>query len=101
MTQTNLEIAGSTQFFSSLLGDHLSGVNSVPREAIFDHNGKSLVYLSRGGSWVEQEVEVQAISEGRAVVKGVSAGTTVALSNPQGKSVDARKNTNSGGPRVP
>lgn len=83
----------------ALLGDRLSGVTSVPREAVIERNGKSLVYLSRGGAWEQQEVKVQAISEGRAVVEGVSAGATVALTDPQRKSLGAKPD--SGGPRMP
>jgi HlyD family secretion protein len=83
----------------TLLGDRLSGVTSVPREAISERNGKSLVYLSRSGTWEQQEVKVRAISEGRAVVEGVSAGATVALTDPQKKSLGAKPD--SGGPRMP
>jgi multidrug resistance efflux pump len=72
----------------TLFGDRLSRVTSVPREAVFDHGEKSVVYLSRGGLWVQQEVKVRAVSEGRAVVEGVAAGTTVALSDPESGSAD-------------
>jgi HlyD family secretion protein len=77
----------------TLLGDRLFGVTSVPREAVFDRNEKSVVYLNRSGRWVQQEVKVRAVTEGRAVVEGVAAGTTVALSNPESNSADKSKKT--------
>jgi len=66
-----------------LFGDRLSHITSVPRQAVFDRGEKSVVYVSRGGLWVQQEVKVRAVSEGRAVLEGVAAGTTVALSDPE------------------
>jgi HlyD family secretion protein len=77
----------------TLLGDRLPSVTSVPREAVFDRDGKSVVYLSRGGSWVQQEVKVRAVSEGQAVVEGVAAGTTIALTDPEKGSATRQTNT--------
>ena len=67
----------------TLLGDRLPRVTSLPREAVFDRDGKSVIYLSRGGSWVQQEVKVRAVSEGQAIVDGVAAETTIALTDPE------------------
>jgi hypothetical protein len=66
---------------------------------VFDRGEKSVIYLSRSGLWVKQEVKVRAVTEGRAVVEGVAAGTTVALWNPESSSAD--KPTKTAGPAAP
>lgn len=67
----------------TLIGDRLTHVMSVPREAVFDRNEKSIVYLRRGGAWIQQEVKIKAVNDGRAIVEGVAAGATLALANPE------------------
>ena len=70
----------------TLIGDRLSHVISVPREAVFERGEKSVVYVSRGGSWVQQGVKIRAVSEGRAILEGIPSGTTVALADPESNS---------------
>lgn len=70
----------------TLLGDRLSHVISVPRESVFDRGEKSVVYISRSGLWVQQQVKILAVSEGRAILEGIPAGATVALSDPESNS---------------
>jgi HlyD family secretion protein len=69
----------------SILGDHLTRAVSLPAEAIFEHEGKKIVYCERGRGFEMQEVKVLALSEGRAIVEGVPVGTVVALVNPDKK----------------
>jgi HlyD family secretion protein len=69
----------------NILGDNLSKAVSIPSEAVFDHAGKKVVYCQRGRGFETQEVKVRALSEGRAVLEGVSPGTVVALVNPEKK----------------
>jgi len=69
----------------SILGDHLSRAVSIPGGAIFDHNGKKVVYCKRNRGFEMQEVKVRAVSEGRAILSGLPAGTVVALVNPEKK----------------
>ena len=69
----------------SILGDRLSRVVSLPAEAVFERDGKKVVYCQRGRAFEMQEVKVRAISEGHAILDGVSVGTVVALVNPEGK----------------
>jgi HlyD family secretion protein len=67
----------------SILGDNLSRAVSVSGEAVFEHAGKKVVYCQRGRRFEMQEVRVRALSEGRAVLEGVSPGTVLALVNPE------------------
>jgi HlyD family secretion protein len=66
-----------------LLGDHLTEVNSVPRQAVFDSGEKKIVYVKRHGAWEQKEVKVRTYSGGRAVIEGLPVGAVVALSNPE------------------
>jgi HlyD family secretion protein len=69
----------------SILGDHLTRAVSLPAEAVFDHDGKKIVYCERGRGFEMQEVKVRALSEGRAILEGIPVGTVVALVNPDKK----------------
>lgn len=80
----------------TILGSEMKGVVSVPREAIFDGGGKSIVYLKKGGAFERQEVKVRAYTEGRAVVEGVSLGNEVALVNPEKRGNPKKESTGSG-----
>jgi HlyD family secretion protein len=83
----------------TVLGAQMKGVLSVPREAIFDSGGKSVVYVKKGGAFARQEVKVKAYTEGRAVVEGLSLGNEVALVNPE-KRGGPKKDANGGGPAL-
>jgi len=69
----------------SILGDNLSHAVSIPGGAIFDHDGKKVVYCKRNRGFEMQEVKIRAVSEGRAILSGLPAGTVVALVNPEKK----------------
>jgi HlyD family secretion protein len=79
----------------SILGDHLAHAVSIPGEAIFDHDGKKIVYCKRSHGFEMQEVKVRAISEGRAILDGVTPGTVVALVNPEKKQSGKEKGSGS------
>lgn len=80
----------------TILGGKMQGVLSVPREAIFEEGGKSIVYLKRGNSFERHEVKVHAYTEGRAVVEGVAVGNQVALVNPEKRGKQKKDSSGSG-----
>src|SRR3989475_5081139 len=82
----------------NVLGDNLSRAGSIPGGAVFYHDGKKVVYCKRHRGFEMQEVKVRAVSEGRAILSGISPGTVVALVNPEKR--DAA-NSKSGGPSNP
>jgi len=82
----------------NVLGDNLSRAVSIPGGAVFDHDGKKVVYCKRNRGFEMQEVKVRAVSEGRAILSGISPGTVVALVNPEKR---AAANSKSGGPSNP
>ncbi len=84
----------------SILGDQLSRAVSLPAEAIFEHDGKNIVYCKRSGGFEIQEVKLRALSEGRAILDGVTAGTVVALVNPEKKRSGKPKENGSATPSL-
>ena len=84
----------------TLLGDNLSHVRFIPREAIFLKNGKTIVYTKQPGGWVSREVKVRAFTEGRALLENLDAGTVVALVDPEKQSGGASKPSGASGPAV-
>jgi len=84
----------------SILGDHLTKAVSLPAEAVFEHDGKKIVYCERGRGFEMQEVKVRALSEGRAILEGIPVGTVVALVNPDKKRSGKPKESGSATPSL-
>lgn len=84
----------------NILGDRLRQAVSLPAEAIFEHEGKKIVYCRRGGGFEMQEVRVRALSEGQAILEGVPVGTVVALVNPEKERSGKPKQGGSASPSV-
>lgn len=83
----------------TIRGDELSHAVSIPSEAVFDREGKKIVYCKRNRGFQEQEVKLRALSEGRAVVQGIQPGAVVALVNPEARGSEKAKE-NSSGPQL-
>lgn len=84
----------------TLLGDNVSRVCFIPREAIFQKNGKTIVYAKESGNWIPREVKVRAYSEGRALLENLHAGTVVALVDPQKQTNGKAKSPGASGPAL-
>jgi multidrug efflux pump subunit AcrA (membrane-fusion protein) len=52
---------------------------SIPSKALFTHAGKPIVYLLEGGNYRAAEVEVLARNPDEVAIKGIPAGSTVAM----------------------
>ena len=56
---------------------------AIPRQALFEKEGKKLVYVKRGETFEPAEVTIGSASAGRVVVtKGLSKGDEIALEDP-------------------
>jgi biotin carboxyl carrier protein len=75
----------------SIRGDQLSKAVSIPSEAVFDREGKKIVYCKRNRGFEAQEVKLRALSEGRAIIEGIQPGTVVALVNPEARGSEKAK----------
>jgi len=73
---TQIAIAGAT------LNDALY----VPRQAIFEASGRSVVYVRTGAGFDAREVKVRARTDSLAVVENVESGAEVALVDPRAPS---------------
>ena len=80
----------------TIRGDKLSHAVSIPGEAVFEREGKKIVYCKRSRGFETQEVKVRALSGGRAVLEGLQPGTVVALVNPEARASEKAKVGSSG-----
>ena len=64
------------------MGDEQKNVLYVPRQALFMNDGKRVVYVKNGNGSEAREVKVEAESESRAAISGLTDGSEVALVNP-------------------
>lgn len=65
-----------------VVGDEQKNVLYVPRQALFMNDGKRVVYVKNGNGSEAREVKVEAESESRAAISGLTDGSEVALVNP-------------------
>ena len=71
---------------------------AVPRAAVFDRDGKRVVYRRQAGGFVPTEVTIGRQSISRLVIdKGLRAGDVVALRDPTAKSESPEPKDSSGG----
>jgi len=76
----------------------LKDVLRVPRQAVFDKEGKSLVYARSGAGFEPREIKIVQRSESAVAIEGVKEGTEVALADPEGAAGSGRAKTESSGP---
>jgi HlyD family secretion protein len=81
-----------------IAGDQVKDALHLPRQALFEKDGKPLVYVKSGHRFESREVKIKYRSESQVVVDGLSEGTEVALVNPEEY---AKKPARSAGPLTP
>jgi multidrug resistance efflux pump len=70
-------------------GDAVRHATHVPRQALIEKNGRSVVYVRQGGSFVATPVKVRRRTEISAVIEGVPVGAEVALRDPEAERAPA------------
>jgi HlyD family secretion protein len=63
-------------------GDELKHVLHVPRQGVFEKNGKNFVYLQTADRFDRRDVKVVNRTESRAVISGLNEGDVIALIDP-------------------
>jgi HlyD family secretion protein len=64
-------------------GERLTGVTHLPRQVLFEKDGKPIVYVRNGSAFKPVEVQIVRITENRVVLKNFPADADVALVNPE------------------
>jgi multidrug resistance efflux pump len=72
----------------TIAGDPMKNVLFVPRQAVFDRNGKPTVFVKDGSGFVPRDVKVVARTASAVVVDQVAEGTEIALMDPTRKPGD-------------
>ncbi|HXN25081.1 MAG TPA: efflux RND transporter periplasmic adaptor subunit [Candidatus Dormibacteraeota bacterium] len=78
-----------------VLGNEVRDALCLPTQAVFQKDGKPVVYARSGSGFVPRVVTIKHRTESQIVVDGVTEGTEVALVNPTTKGTEP---TTSGGP---
>lgn len=76
-------------------GQELAAALHVPRQAVFEKNGKTYVFLQIGDRFDRRDVKVVNRTESRAVITGLNEGDAIALVDPD---IATQKTKSSGGP---
>lgn len=79
----------------TLDGKELQGALQVPRQAVFDKNGKNFVFVKTGERFEPHDVQVEQRTESRVVISGLPEGAEIALVDPTART------TGSGAPTAP
>ena len=79
-------------------GDPIKNARYLPRQALFEQDGKPVVFVRRGRSFEPREVKVSHRTESHVVLADLAVGTEVALRNPLS---DDKKTGPSAGPVQP
>ena len=54
----------------------------MPRQAVFDKNGKNFVFVKTGEHFEPHDVQVEQRTESRVVISGLTEGAEIALVDP-------------------
>jgi HlyD family secretion protein len=76
-------------------GREVKNAVHVPRQAIFEQNGKNFVYLQIGDRFERRNIKVENATESRAIVSGLNEGDVIALVDPD---LALRRTKTSSGP---
>jgi multidrug efflux pump subunit AcrA (membrane-fusion protein) len=84
---------GGVSAWITLEGKDVPDALTVPRQAIFQKNAKTYVYVKTADGFEQREIKVVQRTESRAAIEGLAEGTQVALIDP-----DAARTSSSGSP---
>jgi multidrug resistance efflux pump len=66
-----------------ITGEPIRNATHVPRQALVERDGRSLVYVQQATGFLATPVKVRRRTETVAVIEGIPAGQVVALRNPE------------------
>ena len=68
-----------------IVGDQVRNALFLPGQALFEKDGKPVVYVRNGDHFEAREISIKYRTETSIVIEGLSEGTEVALVNPEGR----------------
>jgi multidrug efflux pump subunit AcrA (membrane-fusion protein) len=88
----------------TLDGTELRDAIHIPRQAVFDKNGKNYVFVKTGEHFEPRDIKVEQRTESRVVISGLPEGTEIALVDPTARTTTTGPSSApampaSGGPR--
>jgi hypothetical protein len=83
LDQVVADLRAGTTVRVAITGTEISDVLTVPRQALFQKNGATVVYVRSGERFESREVKPTHRSESRIAIDGLPAGAEVALVNPE------------------
>jgi HlyD family secretion protein len=98
LSETDPSIRPGVTAQVTITGEVVKDALYLPRQAIFEKEGKQLVYIKNGGDFQSQEVKIKVRNESQVVVEGLNEGTVVALVNPDEA---VKKTSSASGPLTP
>jgi len=82
LEQPEPRLRAGTSVRALIAGTQVKDALTVPRQAVFEKNGKPVVYLRAGELFTPREVKVTHRTESRVALSGIAEGTEVALVDP-------------------
>jgi len=68
-----------------IIGETLKNVLFLPRQALFEQDGKQIAYIKTPQRFEAREVKIKQRTESQVVIEGVQEGSEVAMINPEQK----------------
>jgi multidrug efflux pump subunit AcrA (membrane-fusion protein) len=79
-------------------GERLTGVTHLPRQVLFEKEGKPVVYVREGTQFAPLAVQIVRVTENRVVLKDFPTDKDVALVNPETSGAGPRTGQAAAGP---
>jgi HlyD family secretion protein len=80
-----------------IIGEEIRNALYLPRQAIFEKDGKPVAYVRVGDQFEAREVQIKQRTESQVTVENLKEGDEVALINPEARSRQSGKSSNSSG----
>ena len=82
-------------------GESIKNALLLPRQALFEKEGKPIVYVKEGGTFNPREVKIRNRTESQVAIEGLTERTEVALVNPEARAKTPGKAEEPAGPVMP
>jgi HlyD family secretion protein len=74
-----------------VVGEQVRDALYLPRQALYEKNGKTVAYVKNGSRFEPREVKIKYRTESRIAIEGLNEGVEVALVNPEQSTSNSSK----------